>query len=49
MKFGVQVNVYRTDWSSVKASVTAMENGSWDSLWFQITIFRRVQTAPRKR
>jgi len=34
MKFGVQVNVYRTDWSSVKASVMAMENGTWDSVWF---------------
>jgi alkanesulfonate monooxygenase SsuD/methylene tetrahydromethanopterin reductase-like flavin-dependent oxidoreductase (luciferase family) len=34
MQFGVQVNVYRTDWSAVKASVESMEAGKWDSVWF---------------
>jgi len=34
MEFGVQVNVYRTDWESVRASVEAMEAGNWDSVWF---------------
>lgn len=34
MDFGVQVNVYRTDWESVRASVEAMEAGRWDSVWF---------------
>ena len=34
MDFGVQVNVYRTSWDDVRASVTAMEAGSWDSVWF---------------
>lgn len=34
MQFGVQVNVYRTSWQEVKASVEAMDAGDWDSLWF---------------
>ena len=34
MDFGVQVNVYRTEWSAVRASVEAMEAGNWDSVWF---------------
>lgn len=34
MDFGVQVNVYRTDWASVRTSVEAMEAGDWDSVWF---------------
>lgn len=34
MQFGVQVNVYRTGWDAVRASVDAMEAGPWDSLWF---------------
>jgi alkanesulfonate monooxygenase SsuD/methylene tetrahydromethanopterin reductase-like flavin-dependent oxidoreductase (luciferase family) len=34
MEFGVQVNVYRTSWEDVRASVAAMEAGDWDSVWF---------------
>ncbi len=34
MDFGVQVNVYRTSWDAVRASVEAMEAGPWDSVWF---------------
>lgn len=34
MDFGVQVNVYRTSAAQVRASVEAMEAGSWDSVWF---------------
>ncbi len=34
MEFGVQVNVYRTDWPAVRASVETMEAGDWDSVWF---------------
>ena len=34
MEFGVQVNVYRTSATQVRASVEAMEAGGWDSLWF---------------
>ena len=34
MDFGVQVNVYRTSWEAVRASVLAMEAGGWDSVWF---------------
>ena len=34
MEFGVQVNVYRTSWDDVRASVEAMEAGDWDSVWF---------------
>ena len=34
MDFGVQVNVYRTSWKEISASVEAMEKGNWDSVWF---------------
>ncbi len=34
MDFGVQVNVYRTSWQAVRASVEQMEAGPWDSVWF---------------
>ena len=34
MEFGVQVNVYRTSWEAVGSTVTAMEEGDWDSVWF---------------
>ena len=34
MEFGVQVNVYRTSWEAVGSTVTAMEAGDWDSVWF---------------
>ena len=34
MKFGVQVNCYGTSWDRIRASIEAMENGPWDSLWF---------------
>lgn len=34
MQFGVQVNVYRTSWEDIRASVEAMEAGAWDSVWF---------------
>ncbi len=34
MDFGVQVNVYRTNWDDVRASVEAMEAGRWNSVWF---------------
>jgi len=34
MDFGVQVNVYRTTWQDVAASVLAMDSGDWDSVWF---------------
>ncbi len=34
MEFGVQVNVYRTDWDAVCATVETMEAGAWDSVWF---------------
>jgi len=34
MEFGVQVNVYRTTWEAVRASVEAMEAGTWESVWF---------------
>jgi alkanesulfonate monooxygenase SsuD/methylene tetrahydromethanopterin reductase-like flavin-dependent oxidoreductase (luciferase family) len=34
MDFGVQVNVYRTTWDAVSASVEAMEAGMWNSVWF---------------
>lgn len=34
MQFGVQVNVYRTSWDAVRASVLAMDAGDWDSVWF---------------
>ncbi len=34
MDFGVQLNVYRTSWEDIRASVEAMEAGDWDSVWF---------------
>ena len=34
MKFGVQVNCYRTTWDDIKASIEAMEGTRWNSLWF---------------
>lgn len=34
MEFGVQVNVYRTNWEAVRSTVEAMEHGIWDSVWF---------------
>ena len=34
MKFGVQVNCYRTTWEDIKASIEALEAGRWHSLWF---------------
>ena len=34
MKFGVQVNCYRTTWDAIRASIETMEAGRWNSLWF---------------
>ncbi len=34
MKFGVQVNCYRTTWSEIKASIEAMDQTRWNSIWF---------------
>ena len=34
MKFGVQVNCYRTTWEAIKASIKAMEGTRWNSVWF---------------
>ncbi|MYD42756.1 MAG: LLM class flavin-dependent oxidoreductase [Gammaproteobacteria bacterium] len=34
MQFGVQVNCYLTEWRDIAASINAMENGDWDSVWF---------------
>ncbi|NKB97335.1 MAG: LLM class flavin-dependent oxidoreductase [Pseudomonadales bacterium] len=34
MEFGVQVNVYRTDWPTIRQYVTALESCGWDSVWF---------------
>ena len=34
MDFGVQVNVYRVPWQDIVASVRAMEEGLWNSIWF---------------
>ena len=34
MKFGVQVNCYRTTWEAIKASIQAMEETRWNSIWF---------------
>jgi alkanesulfonate monooxygenase SsuD/methylene tetrahydromethanopterin reductase-like flavin-dependent oxidoreductase (luciferase family) len=34
VKFGVQVNCYRTTWDDIRASIEAMEAGRWSSLWF---------------
>jgi alkanesulfonate monooxygenase SsuD/methylene tetrahydromethanopterin reductase-like flavin-dependent oxidoreductase (luciferase family) len=34
VKFGIQVNCYRTTWNEIRASVEAMEAGGWSSVWF---------------
>ncbi|MDE0008956.1 MAG: LLM class flavin-dependent oxidoreductase, partial [Gammaproteobacteria bacterium] len=34
MKFGVQVNCYRTTWDDIQRSIETMEAGRWNSLWF---------------
>jgi len=34
MDFGVQVNVYRTDWQSISQYVTTLDSANWDSVWF---------------
>ena len=34
MRFGVQVNCYRTTWQDIKASIETLEAGRWASLWF---------------
>ena len=34
MKFGVQVNCYRTTWEAIKASIEVMEGTRWNSIWF---------------
>jgi alkanesulfonate monooxygenase SsuD/methylene tetrahydromethanopterin reductase-like flavin-dependent oxidoreductase (luciferase family) len=34
VKFGVQVNCYRTTWDDIRASIEALEAGRWRSLWF---------------
>ncbi len=34
MKFGVQVNCYRTTWDDISRSIETMEAGRWNSLWF---------------
>ncbi len=34
MKFGVQVNCYRTTWDAIRTSIDTMEAGTWDSIWF---------------
>ena len=34
MDFGVQVNVYRSEWEAVSLSVEALETGPWNSVWF---------------
>ena len=34
MKFGVQVNCYRTTWDAIQASIEAMEDTRWNSIWF---------------
>ena len=34
MKFGVQVNCYRTTWDDIQTSIETMEAGKWNSLWF---------------
>lgn len=34
MKFGVQVNCYRTTWDAIKASILAMDGRRWNSVWF---------------
>ncbi len=34
MKFGVQVNCYRTTWDEIRTSIETLEAGRWHSLWF---------------
>jgi alkanesulfonate monooxygenase SsuD/methylene tetrahydromethanopterin reductase-like flavin-dependent oxidoreductase (luciferase family) len=34
VKFGVQVNCYRTTWDEIRASIEALEAGRWNSVWF---------------
>ena len=34
MRFGVQVNCYRTDWPAIERSIQSLEAGKWDSVWF---------------
>ena len=34
MRFGVQVNCYRTTWDDICASIEALEAGRWNSVWF---------------
>ena len=47
MEFGVQVNVYRTNWDAVKASVEAME-AIGTVFGLRIISFRRERTTSRK-
>ena len=34
MRFGAQVNCYRTTWDEIRAVIDTMEAGRWSSLWF---------------
>lgn len=34
MEFGAQLSSYRVPWSDTEATVHAIENGTWSSLWF---------------
>lgn len=34
MKFGAQVNCYRTTWDHIRTVIETLEAGRWDSLWF---------------
>ena len=34
MEFGAQLSSYRVPWSETEATVQAIENGTWSSLWF---------------
>jgi alkanesulfonate monooxygenase SsuD/methylene tetrahydromethanopterin reductase-like flavin-dependent oxidoreductase (luciferase family) len=34
VKFGVQVNCYRTTWDEIRASIETLEAGRWNSVWF---------------
>jgi alkanesulfonate monooxygenase SsuD/methylene tetrahydromethanopterin reductase-like flavin-dependent oxidoreductase (luciferase family) len=34
LKFGVQVNCYRTTWDEIRASIETLESGRWHSVWF---------------
>ena len=34
MKFGAQVNCYRTTWDDIRASIETLEAGRWNSVWF---------------